>query len=185
MINLEISDRITGFLILLLMLLLFYALKTAGTYSRPQRSPSDEHVFVQIEGDLKFPGVYAFGHRPSLTELIGRAGGLSSAPFSPESFKNFTVPKGAEVIVLRDGDKWWFYQRQMSAFHKLTLGIPISLNRESEEGLTSIPGIGPELAKSIVQERSERGGFKSLDEIVSIRGISNKLFTRIKPFLTL
>jgi len=59
------------------------------------------------------------------------------------------------------------------------------LNKESEEGLTSIPGIGPELAKSIVRARSERGGFKSLDEIVSIRGISNKLFKRIRPLLTL
>lgn len=185
MINLETNDRIIGFLVLLLTLLLFYSLKPAFNHSAPQRFPFEEHVFIQVEGDIKFPGVYAFGHQPNLKDLMGRAGGSSSAPTHPKAYKNFTFPSGAKVIVFGDGDKLMFYQSEMSAFYKFTLGIAISLNKESEEGLTAIPGIGLRLAKSIVQERAERGGFESLDEILSISGISHKLFRKIKPYLTL
>jgi competence protein ComEA len=73
----------------------------------------------------------------------------------------------------------------MSAFSKLTLGIPLSLNRENEEGLTAIPGIGPAIARAIVAERTARKGFKSLDELLSVPGIGPKVYTRIAPYLIL
>ena len=47
-------------------------------------------------------------------------------------------------------------KRYMSAFHKVTLGIPLSINRESVEGLTAIPGIGNSLALTIEKERIKR-----------------------------
>ena len=72
-----------------------------------------------------------------------------------------------------------------SAFHKLTLGIPIGLNNESETGLTAIAGIGPALAAAIVLEREKRGGFKSLEDLQDVRGISKRLFEKIRPFLVL
>jgi competence protein ComEA len=74
---------------------------------------------------------------------------------------------------------------EMSAFSKLTLGLPISLNRENEVGLTALPGIGTSLAHAIVWERQNRGGFKNLDELKDIRGIGKKLLEQIRPFLTL
>jgi competence protein ComEA len=73
----------------------------------------------------------------------------------------------------------------MSAFYKITLGIPISLNKESETGLTAIPGIGPGLAKAIVRERSERGGFQHLRDVLSVKGIGPKLYEKIKPYVIL
>jgi competence protein ComEA len=185
MINLGMNDRISGLLVLLLTLLLFYSLKPAFNYSRPQRFPFEELFFIQVEGNIKFPGVYAFGHPPTLTELMGRAGGMSFAAAQPKAFENFAVLSGAKVTVLGDEGEWTFYQGEISAFYKLTLGMAISLNKESEEGLTAIPGIGLGLAKSIVQERVKRGGFESLDEVLSISGISHKLYNKIKPYLTL
>ncbi|MDP6179669.1 MAG: helix-hairpin-helix domain-containing protein [Desulfatiglandales bacterium] len=59
------------------------------------------------------------------------------------------------------------------------------MNRETEEGLTALPGIGLGLAKAIVRKRSKRGGFESLDEIVSINDIGHRLYDKIKPFLML
>lgn len=74
---------------------------------------------------------------------------------------------------------------EMTAFQKITLGEPISINRESLEGLTAVPGIGPRIAGSIVKERDKKGGFKNLDEIKSINGVGSKLYERIKYFLIL
>ncbi len=68
---------------------------------------------------------------------------------------------------------------------KLTLRMPLSLNRESEQGLSAIPGIGFGLAGSIVEERERRGGFKTVEEITAVRGIGPALYRKIKPHLTL
>jgi competence protein ComEA len=179
------DDRKNGFLSLLLILSIIFALKTAAAHSGPMGVPFAERSFIEIRGDVRLPGVYVFGHSPHLMELIGRAGGLSPGAVLPESFEDRALSTGTSMVVRGHGQGCRLYEREMPSFYKLTLGIPISLNRESEEGLTAIPGIGPALAKAIVLERTQRGGFKTLDEILSIRGISKKLFGRIRPYVML
>ena len=73
-------------------------------------------------------------------------------------------------------------KEEISAFQKVTLGIPVSINRESLEGLTAVPGIGPKIAGSLVRERDKRGGFKSLAEITSVRGIGPALYGKVRPY---
>ena len=63
---------------------------------------------------------------------------------------------------------------EISSFHKLTLGIPISLNSETEIGLTAIRGIGPKPAKNILEEKDKRGGFKSPGDLITVPGIGVK-----------
>jgi competence protein ComEA len=74
---------------------------------------------------------------------------------------------------------------EMRAHHKVSLSIPLSVNRESKEGLTAVPGIGFNLAGTIVRARESRGGFKTLDEITDVPGIGNALYRKIKPYLAL
>ena len=185
MINPEISDRTTGFLALLLILLIVYLLKPVYGSSKTLRSPCEETSYIQIEGDISSPGVYAFCRKASLRELIRRAGGLRFDPAPSETSGGFTFSSGTKVLVWRDGEECNFSQNEMTAFYKFSLGIPISMNRESEEGLSALPGIGAGLARAIVRERSKRGGFRSLIEIISIDGISHKLYMKIRPYLIL
>lgn len=185
MINPEINNRTTGFLILLLLILALHCLKPLLSYSGTRRGPCEGHLFIEIAGDIKFPGIYLFSQQANLKELIERAGGLSFETRISKSSKDITLPSGVKVIVQSDGKGNEISQLDMSAFYKFTLGIPLSLNVESEKGLTAIPGIGPELAGVIVRERSKRGGFKSLDEVMCINGIGNKLLIKIRPYLKL
>ena len=67
----------------------------------------------------------------------------------------------------------------------MTLGIPISINNESADGLVSLPGIGSRTAEAIVEERTRRGGFEKLSDIQSIRGIGPGLYRKIRPYLVL
>jgi DNA uptake protein ComE-like DNA-binding protein len=73
----------------------------------------------------------------------------------------------------------------MSAFYKVTLGIPISLNTESLYGLTAIPGIGPSIARAIVRERDKRMGFQQKNEMLSIPGIGPILYKKVARYLRL
>ena len=184
MINLEMNDKTAGFLILLLALLFIHALKLGLTCSKPQEI-THNNLFVQIGGDIKLPGVYGFDKGVNLLALINRGGGLNAGTSPPDGFRDWSFSSGARIVVKNGAHGCTFAQSEMSAFYKIALGIPISLNKESRTGLTAIPWIGEELAQSIVKERSNRGGFKQMNEILDIRGIGPKLYKKIQPYVTL
>ena len=178
----RIGERALGFLALLLILFLLHLLKPASYRLGADPIPCEAPVFVQIEGEVRYPGVYAFCDPASLRELIMKAGGLREGSPLPE---DKLLAPNARISVAKEGAELRIQQDEIPSFFKITIGIPISVNTESEEGLTALPGIGRNMAKAIVEERGRRGGFKSLDEVMGITGIGPKVYARVKPFLTL
>jgi len=75
--------------------------------------------------------------------------------------------------------------KDMSAYKKITLGIPISINSERIYGLCAVPGIGPSIAKEIIKERKRKGKFKSLDELLNVHGIGKELYRKMLPYISL
>ncbi len=61
----------------------------------------------------------------------------------------------------------------------------ISLNTASEEQLEMLPGIGPALARRIVEYREQNGAFKKTEDIKKIKDIGENLFKKIKPYIKL
>jgi len=68
-----------------------------------------------------------------------------------------------------------------SASSKATL---VNINTADEAKLTSLKGIGPAKAKSIIQYRQEHGPFKTVDELKNVSGIGDKTLAALKPFIT-
>ena len=56
----------------------------------------------------------------------------------------------------------------------------INLNTATAEMLETIPGIGPETARRIVDHRTKIGKFKRIEEILNIKGIGEKKYLKIK-----
>ena len=61
----------------------------------------------------------------------------------------------------------------------------INLNSATVEQLQSLPGIGPAIAKSIVEYRTKVGKFNRIEEIINVKGIGEKKFQKIKDRLVL
>ncbi len=181
----EKRDKTGGFLILLMAVLACYGLRPViqRTSGELLETPCADPVFIEVSGDIRFPGVYTFCHRPAVQELLNRAGKSGSDLHEPNPFKIKTFHSGHKISVRDDGERTIVSVMEMSAFSKMTLGLPISLNRENEVGLTALPGIGNSLARAIVKERQNRGGFKNLDALRDIKGIGKKLLEKIRPFL--
>lgn len=62
---------------------------------------------------------------------------------------------------------------------------PLDVNRATAEQLEALPGIGAVKAAAILAVREERGGFRSLAELESVRGIGPKLAAKLRPMLTI
>lgn len=65
-----------------------------------------------------------------------------------------------------------------------TAGTKVNLNTASEAQLEELPGIGPTYAEAIIAERQRRGGFTSVNDLRSVRGIGDKRFAELAPLVT-
>jgi competence protein ComEA len=61
----------------------------------------------------------------------------------------------------------------------------VNVNTASEQELQLLPGVGEARARAIVEARKTRGGFKSVDELVEVKGIGEAGLAQMRPFLTL
>jgi comEA protein len=59
----------------------------------------------------------------------------------------------------------------------------VDINRASVGELELLPHIGPAMAKRIAAFRKSNGRFKSLQELKKVKGIGDKTFASIKPYL--
>jgi len=61
----------------------------------------------------------------------------------------------------------------------------VNINTATVQQLATLPGVGEKLAARIVEYRQKAGGFKSVHEMVNVRGVGEKSLTRIEPYLTI
>ena len=59
----------------------------------------------------------------------------------------------------------------------------IDINSADTEDLTSLPGIGEKTAEKINEYREANGPFKSVDELLNVRGIGPKVLEKIRPLV--
>jgi competence protein ComEA len=60
----------------------------------------------------------------------------------------------------------------------------VNINSATVEQLSALPGVGAKLAARIVEYRQKSGGFKSPQELMNVRGIGEKNFAKLQPFLS-
>ena len=63
-------------------------------------------------------------------------------------------------------------------------GAKVNLNTATQAQLEELPGVGPAFAQAILAERQRRGGFTSVNDLRSVRGIGDKRFADLSPLVT-
>jgi len=61
---------------------------------------------------------------------------------------------------------------------------PVNINMATSEELQQVPGIGPATAEKILQMRKSYGPFKSVDDLLAIRGLGPKRLEKMRKYLT-
>ena len=60
----------------------------------------------------------------------------------------------------------------------------LNLNTATQADLEKLPGVGPAMAKQILDYRQKNNGFKKVEELMNIKGIGEKSFLKLKPLVT-
>ncbi len=60
----------------------------------------------------------------------------------------------------------------------------INLNTASADQLTAVPGVGPKLAARIVEHRQKEGAFRSVSELMNVKGVGEKNLAKIQGYLS-
>jgi competence protein ComEA len=68
----------------------------------------------------------------------------------------------------------------MASLSGNALAEKVNLNTADAETLTYIPGIGPAKAREIVAVRDASGGFKTMEDLLSVRGIGEQTLEVIR-----
>jgi competence protein ComEA len=59
----------------------------------------------------------------------------------------------------------------------------VNLNTATVEQLQTLPGIGPAMAKRVLDYRAKVGKFTKIEEIINVKGFGEKRFQKIKDRL--
>lgn len=61
---------------------------------------------------------------------------------------------------------------------------PINLNSATVTELMQLPKIGAKTAERVIKFRKEHGGFRRSEELMNVKGIGEKSFVKLKPYLS-
>jgi competence protein ComEA len=60
----------------------------------------------------------------------------------------------------------------------------VNINTATAAELALLPYVGEAIAQRIVEHRTKNGAFKAVEDLMLVRGIGEKSFERIKPYVT-
>jgi competence ComEA-like helix-hairpin-helix protein len=61
--------------------------------------------------------------------------------------------------------------------------LTLDVNRANQRDFERLPGIGPVLARRIVEYRESRGAFQDIEQLRGVKGIGKKTFEGIRAFV--
>ena len=130
-----------------------------------------------IEGEVYKAGTYTLDESVSMAELIAAAGGLTNNA-DPLCF--------FEDAILKSGQTYYIASKYDSSDICNSSAITkVNINEDGAETLTSINGITSSIASSIVSYRTENGTFNTLEDLLSVYGIGNATYRKIRNYVTL
>ena len=62
--------------------------------------------------------------------------------------------------------------------------FPVNINTATARELEALPGIGEVIAQRIIDYRNAHGPFRSVDELINVKGIGEKKLADLKPYAT-
>ncbi|WP_030550455.1 helix-hairpin-helix domain-containing protein [Streptomyces exfoliatus] len=152
----------------------------AGSMARPAAGGS--RVIVDVGGKVRRPGVLTLPAGSRVADALRAAGGAKPEADLTGLNRARVLFDGEQVLVGLPGTPV-----AGSGVGSGSGGggptVVLSLNTATVEQLDTLPGVGPVLARHIVDHRTEHGGFRSVGELREVNGIGERRFADLEPLV--
>lgn len=162
--------------------------------SENSEANSGETIIVHVAGEVKKPGIIELPEGARIVDAIEVAGGAT---------KNANLEEVNLAYVLSDGQKIYIPNKNEKDISQnkeyITVGSgnnviiqdkvtgeknqKVNINDAKQEELEELPGIGPSIAKKIIEYREQNGKFTSIDELQEVKGIGESKYENIKEYV--
>ncbi|MBR2216577.1 MAG: ComEA family DNA-binding protein [Selenomonadaceae bacterium] len=182
-------------------LLIFLALVTLGTVGtlygyynadsalpvnngeRVEEARPSEKITVYVTGAVNQPGLATLEANSRVADAVNLCGGVT--PLADADNINMAQ-------ILKDGQQLKVPEKSLDSPVPDSPATPtngaaskVSINTADAKTLETLPGIGPAMAKRIMDFRAEEGAFTALEDLKKIRGIGEAKFAKLKDLITL
>lgn len=150
-----------------------------------QESAPEETVQVYICGAVASPGVYTLPGGSRVVQAVEAAGGF--LPDAEEKILNLArkIEDGEQITVwtreeAENMEITETPQQNTGGTEQASGSGKVNLNTAGKEELMTLSGIGESRADAIIAYREANGPFGSIEEIMNIEGIKEKMFEKIR-----
>ncbi|HWI30398.1 MAG TPA: ComEA family DNA-binding protein [Microbacterium sp.] len=142
-------------------------------------------VYVHVFGAVAQPGLYVLREGARVVDAIAAAGGLRDD--ADPSAVNLARPVGdgeqLHVPVLGESPPTPV-SGEGSPGDGSTGDGRVNLNSATEADLDTLPRIGPAMAQRIIQWRDANGRFTSVEDLLAVPGIGDKMLETLRALVT-
>ncbi|WP_410538578.1 helix-hairpin-helix domain-containing protein [Streptomyces sp. KL2] len=141
-------------------------------------------LLVDVAGEVRRPGVHRLPAGARVADALRAAGGVRPGTDLHGLNRARPLADGEQIVV---GEPPAVAAvpgpPAAAAGGGPAVGGPVSLNSATADQLDALPGIGPVMAQRIIDHRTERGGFSSVEELREVNGIGERRFAELKPLV--
>lgn len=156
-----------------------------------------DRVIIDIKGEVVYPGVYEIDNNTRIIDAINMAGGLTlDADTSGINLSSKIRDEDVIIIYSNNKDSEYYKDKKIDNkndnFSVEDDGnnknndkdeiVLIDINTATSEELCSLPGIGEVKAKKIIEYR-KKSRFNTIEDIMNVSSIGEKLFESIKAYI--
>ena len=146
---------------------------------------------VHIAGAVKTPGVYQLHVGARINDGVVAAGGATAQADLDSVNLAMLLSEGEQIYIPKRNDKpHIIVQPRFTSSSNLNssnsatnneLQISININTATAIELEQLAGVGPSTAKAIIEFRQKNGGFKTVEDLLNVRGIGPAKLSEILP----
>ena len=137
-------------------------------------------TLVHVAGAVARPGVYEVVAGARVKDVLDAAGGPSADADLDRLNLAAAVADGQQIYVLRKGEAGPPAASGPGGAGGAGAPAVLDLNTATAEQLDELPGIGPSTAEAIIAFREEHGRFRSVDQLLEVRGIGDAKLAAIR-----
>ena len=161
----------------------------AGTTPQGEARVKESEIVVYVAGAVNRPGIVQLAEGARAKDAVDACGGF--LPTADTNGVNLAqkLKDGMQVTVPEKSSQGTAAQGvaggvQAGAAKSLPEGM-VNINTADEKELDKLPGIGPAMAKRIVEYRTENGAFQAPEEIKRVKGIGDAKYEKMKDKIAL